>query len=308
MTKSQIDKLVALRLEGKTWNEIASQFKGQSPNALRKRFYREVRDNKSSSKDSKSPKILLLDIETSPLIVYCWGLFDQTIGLNQIIEHSSVLSWSAKWLGSSVVMYEDTSMQKDIRDDKRILKSIWKLIDEADILLFQNGISFDRKVLNARFISNGMQPPSSCRYIDTMRISKKHFRFTSNKLEHLTNELCTDHRKLSHAKFPGFKLWEQCLAGNPEAWAEMKAYNEMDVLSMEELYYKLRPWDNSINFNVFHEDFHFQCSCGSTDFRRNGYVYTNNAKYIRYNCKKCGAESRDTDNLLIKEKRKSLRK
>jgi hypothetical protein len=308
MTKQEIEQLVALRLEGKTWTEIAVDFPEHTPNALRKRFYREVRDNKRKEQAVTPPKILLLDVETAPLEVFAWGLFDQNIALNQIIKHSSILSWSAKWLGSSVVMYEDTSAQKNVRDDSRILKSIWKLIDEADILIFQNGISFDRKVLNARFIENGLQPPSSCRYIDTMRIAKKHFKFTSNKLEHLTKTLCTDHRKLAHAKFPGFKLWEQCLAGNAEAWAEMKEYNEMDVLSMEELYYKLRPWDSSINFNVFHNDFHFQCSCGSTNFRKNGYVYTNSAKYVRYICKDCGAESRDTDNLLIKEKRKSLRK
>lgn len=311
--KKTIDKLVELRLDGQTWNEISSEMYklyklDVSANNCRKCFYRTVRDNVKPSKVDVPVKVLLLDIETAPIVANVWGLFDQNVGLNQIIHDTSVLSWSAKWLGSDQVLYQDNRNSKDVRDDKELLMGIWQLIDEADILLFQNGVSFDRKVLNSRFIQNGMKPPSSCRYIDTMRIAKKHFKFTSNKLEFLTGILCTEHRKSSHGKFPGFKLWEQCLAGNLEAWEEMRTYNEMDVISMEELYHKLKPWDNSINFNTFHTAYHFQCSCGSIDFKKHGFVYTNSGKYQRYICKDCGSESRSKDNLLLKEKRQSLRK
>lgn len=308
MTKKDVEKLVSLRLDGLTWDEISKSFPELTPNALRKAFYRHTRDNKEVQQAITPAKVLLLDVETAPLEVWAWGLFDQNIGLNQIMKHSSLLSWSAKWLGSDQVMYEDNRNSKDVRNDKKLLKSIWKLIDEADILIFQNGISFDRKVLNARFIQNGMKPPSSCRYIDTMRIAKRHFKFTSNKLEHLTGILCTEHRKSSHAKFGGFNLWKECLAGNLEAWEEMRSYNILDVLSMEELYYKLRPWDKGINFNTFHNEFHFQCSCGSTDFKKHNFVYTNSGKYQRFVCKDCGAESVDKTNLLSKEKRQTLRK
>lgn len=306
LTREQVELLFKLRLDGLTWDQISEQIPTHTPNALRKTFYREAR--KEQLINFESPKVLLLDIETSPLEVYTWGLFDQNIGLNQIIKQPSILSWSAKWLGSDTVMYEDVSKQEDIRNDKDILYTIWKLIDQADILIFQNGISFDRKVLNARFIKHGFPPPSSCRYIDTLRIAKKHFKFTSNKQEHLTKELCTDHRKSSHAKFPGFLLWEQCLAKNKEAWKEMREYNEQDVISMEELYNRLKPWDQSINFNVYHNLTENICSCGSTEFKKHGVVFSNSGKYQRYICKSCGAESRDKENLLSKDKRKSLRK
>lgn len=308
MNKKDVEKLVGLRLDGLTWDEVSKSFPGMTPNALRKAFYRHTRDSKAVKQEITQAKVLLLDVETAPLEVWAWGLFDQNIGLNQIMKHSSLLSWSAKWLGSDQVMYEDNSKEKDVRNDKKLLKSIWKLIDEADILIFQNGISFDRKVLNARFIQNGMKPPSSCRYIDTMRIAKKHFKFTSNKLEHLTGILCTEHRKSTHGKFSGFNLWKECLAGNTEAWAEMKEYNILDVLSMEELYYKLRPWDKGINFNTYHSELHFKCSCGSEEFKKHGFVHTNNGKFQRYICKSCGNESVDKSNLLIKEKRQTLRK
>lgn len=306
-SKKDVEKLVKLRLDGKKWHEIAIEF-DVSPNCCRKAFYRNVRDNKQAKSVANPVKVLILDIETAPIVSYTWGTFQQNVALNQIVEDWAILSWSAKWLGSNNVMYEDTRNEKNPRNDKKILKTIWKLLDEADVVIGQNSKSFDVKKLNARFILNGMQPPSSFRQIDTMRLARKHFAFTSNKLEYMTKNLCTSNKKSSHAKFSGFELWKECLAGNIEAWNEMRDYNIKDILATEELYRKLQPWDNSLNFNVYHDAFHFQCSCGSVDFKKKGHVYTNNGKYVRYICNDCGAESRDKDNLLIKEKRQSLRK
>ncbi len=131
---------------------------------------------------------------------------------------------------------------------------------------------------------------------------------TSNKLEYLTDKLCTKYKKTKSKKFSGFDLWKACLSGNQAAWKEMEKYNKFDVLSLEELYNKLIPWDNSINFNVYHEALNNVCKCGSTEFRNKGYRYTNVGKYARYRCKQCGAETQSRENLLTKEKRKSLRK
>lgn len=254
-------------------------------------------------------KILLFDIETAPITSYHWGLFDQTIGLNQIKEDWCVLSWSAKWLEDPVdkIMYKDQRGRKDVRNDKRLLKGIWKLLDQADIVITQNGKSFDSKKLNARFIINGFPPPSSYRHIDTRSLAKKNFAFTSNKLEYMTDKLCVKYKKLKHKKFPGFALWEQCLAGNLEAWKEMEVYNKYDVLSLEELYRKMSAWDHTINFDVYTDDHENTCICGSKEHKKYGFAYTSTGKYQRYVCKKCGKESRGKQNLLSKEKRDSIR-
>ena len=126
------------------------------------------------------PKILILDIETSPLLSYCWALFDQNVALNQIKQDWFILSFAAKWLGDppSKTMYMDQRSNKNVEDDSKLLKSVWKLIDEADVLLTQNGKRFDAKKLNARFILNGLTPPSSYQHIDTLQIAKKNFAFT----------------------------------------------------------------------------------------------------------------------------------
>ena len=255
------------------------------------------------------PKILIFDIETKPMLAYVWGLWENNVALNQIHTDWSVLSWSAKWLEdpASKIMYSDQRNAKNIDDDRKILKEIWKLLDEADIVIAQNGKAFDHKKLNARFVMNGLQPPSTYKIIDTMLIAKKHFAFTSNKLEYMSEKLCTKYKKLKSKEFPGFEMWLQCLAGNKKAWKEMERYNKYDVLALEELYYKLIPWDSSINFSIYSDSEEIICSCGSTEFTKNGYSYTNLGKFNRYKCKKCGAETRSRDNIFTKEKKKSLR-
>ena len=267
-----------------------------------KRLFIEPRSGEISN-----PRVLIFDIETAPVLGYVWTLWNNNVGLNQIENDWYILSWSAKWLGEDEVMYKDQRDAKNIEDDKKLLKGIWDLLDEADVVITQNGKAFDVKKLNARFIINGFEPPSSYQHIDTRQIAKRRFGFTSNKLEYMTDKLC-DLKKSKHAKFSGFELWKQCLKGNKEAWNEMEEYNRMDVLSLEELYTKLIPWDNSVNFNVYHNSLENACTCGSTEFKRAGYHMTNSGKYQRYKCKSCGKEYRDGENLLSKNKRKSLLK
>lgn len=260
-------------------------------------------------KKHKGPKVLILDIETAPIVAWVWDIWDQNVGLNQIKSDWHLLSFSAKWLGdpANKTIYFDQRNAKNIENDKELLKKVWLLLDECDILITQNGKRFDHKKLNARFVINGMQPPSSYKQIDTFVIAKKHFGFTSNKLEYMSDKLCVKYKKQTKRKFAGFELWRECLAGNVEAWNEMEKYNKYDVLSLEELYNKLIPWDNSIDFNLYNVDGDITCKCGSDDFQKNGSFYTAAGKFQRYKCTDCGAETRGKKNLLSKEKREFLR-
>lgn len=255
----------------------------------------------------KSPKILFVDIETAPLLVYTWGIYEQNIGLNQIHTDWSILAWCAKWFNNTKMIYKDQKDAKKIRNDKRLLKEIWQLLNECDILVTQNGKRFDVKKLNAKFIKYGLTPPSSYRHIDTLQISKKYFGFTSHSLAQLAKELGIEIGKYEHKKFPGMELWKQCLKRNVNAWKEMEIYNKQDVLVLEKVYNKLKVWDNTVNFNVYHDGEENLCRCGSISFKKNGFKYTNTQKYQRYKCSKCGHETRGRQNLLTKEKLKSLK-
>lgn len=254
------------------------------------------------------PRVLLLDIETSPIISYTWGLFEQNVGLEQIKEDWYVLSWAAKWQGESKVMYKDISLFSPLSRDKYILKGIWELLNEADIIVTQNGKRFDVKKLNARFLLAGMKPPSPYRHIDTLQLAKKNFAMTSNKLAYMSDRLCPKKAKSEHKEFPGFTLWKECLAGNKRAWAEMKKYNIQDVIALEAVYEALAPWGTGIKLDTYNDGPKQTCSCGGTKFQRRGFDFTQLGKFQRLQCQGCGAWSRDSENLLSAEKRKSIRR
>lgn len=259
----------------------------------------------------KKPKILVLDIETAPIEMYAWNIYGENTGLPMMKTDWSILSYTAKWHGAKSYIYRDTSKQKNLRDDKAMLKRIWELMDEADIILTQNGKKFDEKKLNARFIINGYPPPSSYLHIDTKQMANKRFGFTSAGLEYMTDVLGVKYKKLKHKRFPGFELWRECLARNSAAWAEMKAYNVRDVLALECLYNKLKAWGNQVNMSVFNTTPVFSCRhCGSTDLHKRGFGFSSVGKYRKYQCKSCGgwtSESGAKNNLLSKEKRAALK-
>ena len=239
---------------------------------------------------NNDPKCLVLDIETFPLEVRTWQLGEQRITLDQIVKDWSVAAWAAKRLGApaSSVIYMDTRNNKDVRSDKNILLPLWKLLNEADIIITQNGQSFDSKKLNARFIEHGMPPPKSYKHLDTYRIAKSVAEFTSHKLEYLTEKLNVKYKKLAHKKFPGRSLCDQCLVGNRIAWEEMKRYNIHDVLSTEELYMNLRAWTPE-SMPAAHIKLGACRVCGKMALHRNGFRRTKKTKYLRLRCYSCGA-------------------
>jgi uncharacterized protein YprB with RNaseH-like and TPR domain len=261
-----------------------------------------------SSKRS-SPKVLFLDIETKPLLAYVWSIWQQNVGLNQIQSDWSILSFAAKWLGDppSKVIYRDLSRAKDVENDRPLLDALWKLLDEADVVVTQNGIQFDKKKIFARLAIHNMPPPSGFKMIDTKVIAKRVFGFTSNRLEYLSSQLNTKFKKQRHEEFAGFELWKECLAKNKAAWKAMREYNIYDVLALEELYHKLIPWDGGVNYNLFTDDETTACHlCGGETVKR-GFMYTTVGKYQRYRCTQCGAWTRGRENLFSPEKKKSLR-
>lgn len=256
-----------------------------------------------------TPKICVLDIETSPLESYTWALWDQNVSLKQIKTEWSVISAAWKWLDEKKVHYHDTSGRgpSKIRHDLQVLQRIWETLDAADIVIAQNGNSFDVKKINARLLMHGFAPYSPIRIVDTLTVSKRHFAFTSNKLEWLADHL-TDTKKDDHKEFPGFELWVQCMADNPKAWRWMKRYNINDVIATEKLYKKLRPWiANHPNLPAYTQSEIISCpKCDSGNLIKSKNRITQQGSYIQYQCKDCGGYARGKTMQLATKKRKNL--
>lgn len=255
------------------------------------------------------PRIGVLDIETAPIEAYVWGLFDQNVGLDMIKTDWSILSFCWKWLGEKSHIYKDTGGRgvKKVRDDRCLMQPLHDLLDEADIVIAQNGRRFDIKKVNARLIQHGYKPYSPIKIVDTLEAAKNHFGFTSNKLAYLSDKLSKT-KKDEHKEFPGFDLWRECLADNPRAWAVMRKYNPMDVISTAEVYETMRPWiTNHPNHAAWIQDKDARCTkCGSKSLQRRGYSATSQGMYPRFQCNDCGGWLRGKQNTIELQVRRNM--
>lgn len=255
------------------------------------------------------PKILLFDVETAPILSHVWSLWDQRVGLNQVMCDWYMLSWSAKWLGEEEVyhdrLYNHLSFEENPEDDYNIIVSLWEMLDQADIIIGHNLKKFDDKKFKARCLYHGLTEPSSYRRVDTLDIAKRAFKLTSNKLDYLATYLKVPN-KVSHE---GHGLWVKCMAGEQTAWDVMTEYNNYDVVLLEDVYLQIRHWSNNHpNVAVFYDDDYERCTlCGSVELENTGHlVFTNLASYEEVRCKCCSKLSRRSSNLLSKDKRSNL--
>lgn len=242
-------------------------------------------------------KILLLDIETAPNLAHVWGLWQQNVGLPQLLESGYTLCWAAKWLGDKGVYFGS------IRDgQERMVKGIHAMMQEADALVHYNGNRFDIPTLNKDFLLQGLPPPSPTKQIDLLETVKRRFRFPSNKLAHVSERLGIG-GKLDHS---GHEMWIKCMAGDDAAWRMMKTYNVQDVRLLEKLYDKLKPWvRNHPNHGLYNPDNSEVCpKCGSDTYQRRGTEKTATCVYQRFQCCKCGGWFRTTRNIGPKPSQK----
>ncbi len=242
------------------------------------------------------PTILTVDLETSPMVAYSWGPKWDT-NLIEVKEQSQIMSYSAKWLKGKQTtkgQHDYKGYKKGIVNDKEIIRDLWNLLEESDIIIVQNGKSFDVKVMNARFLFNEMTPPSPYKIIDTKTEAKKYLRLPSNSLDDICDYFGIG-RKLEHEGFP---LWKKCMAGDKKAWKRMLNYNAYDVRLTEKLYIKLLPYiQNHPPHGLYMDNGEVCPNCGSAHLQSRGYARNKTTKYRRLQCIDCGSWSRTTTNV-----------
>jgi len=230
-----------------------------------------------------------------------WRLWKTNIGINMIDKDWYILSFSAKWLGSDKIIYHDLRNYRpeeyESKSDRHLLTKLHSLVGMADIVIAHNGKRFDNRRINARFLTAGLPPPHNYKVVDTLVESRKLFDFPSHSLEYLTKRLLPEEFwKKKSAKFHGYELWDECLRGNLEAWQEMEDYNRQDVIALEALYLKIRPWivgHPNVGNLTDKEPSKPTCpKCGSSKLIRRGTAKTQTQRYQRYRCKSCGGWSR----------------
>lgn len=223
-------------------------------------------------------RVLTLDIETSPNLAHTWGLWQQNVGLPQLLESGEVICFAAKFEHEDKVRFHK---------GPALVPAAHRLLNQADVVVHFNGTSFDIPWLRSEMVRAHLTPPSPFAQIDLCRVVKQQFRFPSNKLEYVASELLGERK----APTGGHGLWIRCMAGDPKAWATMRSYNEQDVLLTERLYQRLKPWIVRLPNPRLYDGAvaeHTCPQCGSDDIRKRGTAYTALSSYQRYVCNQCG--------------------
>jgi DNA polymerase elongation subunit (family B) len=229
-------------------------------------------------------KVLTLDIETSPHLVYRWAPLwkPEASNLDMLVKPSRMLCVAAKWLDGKMMFRDerDPSMVEWVRD----------LLDEADVVVHYNGIRFDVPRINNEIATRRLIKPSPFKHVDLSQIVQRTFDFPSGKLAYVAPTLTGSEKE----KTGGFGLWTGVMADDAKAWKKMRSYNEQDVRTTEALFIELRNhgWlagklphpaltDNDVAFDA--------CpTCGGEHTQRRGYYLTGQSRFPKFQCQQCG--------------------
>ncbi len=227
-------------------------------------------------------KILLYDIEVSRDIVEGYGN-KWEFKVVKTVRHQELMCFAYKWLGEKKVHYVS---RHDFATYNEFVQALWEILDEADIAIAHNGARFDNKMANRFFIKAELGPVSPYKTIDTLQVARGAFKFQSNSLNDLSEFLELGKKaKITYADL------EEPFLNNPTPKIErlMKEYNIQDVVLLEKIYLKLRPYiKNHPNLGDILM-IHGACpKCSSTNLQKRGFNVSAAGKKQRYQCMNCG--------------------
>lgn len=223
-----------------------------------------------------------------------FGLFNQNIHINNILEAGQTLCWAAKWLGEDEIHYDSIHRSRQ----RTMLKRIHRLISEADAVVHFNGAKFDMPTLNKEFVMANMDPPAPYKQIDLLSTVRSRFRFASSKLDFVSRQLGLG----SKVQHKGMELWLGCMNKDPDSWEKMEEYNIQDVVLLEKLYYRLLPWIKNHYNHSLHTSSEVCPHCGGKHYQRRGFTFTSAGKYQRYKCMDCKTWFRSSKSVAGKSK------
>ena len=235
-----------------------------------------------------APKILLYDIENSPALGYFWPpMYDTNI--ITVTEEWYCLSFAYTWynpdgLNEDDIMFERKAARKG--DDKQLMRKLWRLYDEADVVMAHNGDRFDQKKALARMAFHGFEPPSPYIEVDTLKMARQKFAFTSNKLDNLARHFGIGQKK----PHQGMHTWYGCMRNDEAAWVNMEEYNKHDIVLMDGVYRRLAPFVRTRLNRQAWEGTYSCVACGSRNLESRGYKSRGGTErtHHTWRCLDCG--------------------
>lgn len=233
------------------------------------------------------PRILLYDIETSFNVVAKFSLRDEYVPHENIIQERFIICAAWKWLGESKIytvsiLDDPKRFQSNTSDDHYVVEALRDVIASADVVVAHNGNDFDYKWLAGRLLFHGLPPLPPVQQIDTYREAKKVFNLNAFRLDYLGKYLGLG-RKIKTST----DLWLKVLRGNKTAIKTMLRYNKGDIILLEKIFLKMRPFMQGYINRQLHGN--NGCPrCGSNKVQSRGTHRSLTQLYQRFQCISCG--------------------
>ena len=233
-------------------------------------------------------RVLCLDIETSPALLYSFTLKPDYINPTQIVEPSRVLCFAAKWHGEAgTELWSEWDQGREA-----MIEAAWQYLNEADVVIGYNHRSFDIPHLQREMVLLGYGPPSPWVDVDLLAEVRRNFKFMSARLGYVVDQLGLD----AKMDAGGFDTWRSVLAGERSAQKRMGTYCRGDVEITSSLALYLQNWIRLPHSGLFSGDLTACHNCGSKRLVPDGISRTRVSAWLRLACEDCGAHNRMLDN------------
>ncbi len=236
------------------------------------------------------PVDLFFDIETSPMLVFAWGLGKQEIDYKRIYKERQVLMIGYAFDDNpvEVLTLDYDKYDLHVRDndaDKGLVEQFSNLVGQADRVIGHNAKRFDVSVLRSRLIKHSL-PDFIPFLVDDTYQQTKGIGFASHKLDYLTGFLGLE-QKREHP----YEMWLDVVNHKEGALEEMMTYCKGDVEINRDMYHRLSPYiKSSLNMAIWSGK-EVCPHCGSKKLLIRKYRYTGAGRFPIYQCGECGKYS-----------------
>lgn len=183
-----------------------------------------------------------------------------------------------------------------IKAERRLLKDVSERLLAADVWLTHYGTFYDIPFINTRLLYHHLPilPPNHA-HIDTWKVSRNRLKLRNNRLKTISEFLGTEEEK--NAIRP--EQWIRALGGHRQSMAYIVEHCRRDVVVLEEAYQRLRPLVLDHPNRGLVDDRGGCTICGEGPLHKRGFHITRTRKYQRYQCRSCGAWSKDVKPMKV---------
>ena len=185
-------------------------------------------------------KRLFYDIETSKTVFSGWRTGKQFVGAHQIMEHTKIICISWKWESEDKVHNLNWGLKQQC--DKKLLEKFIPILESADQSVGHNSDGFDLKWIRSRAMFHDIPMSPYFNTIDTYKIVKSICKLPSYSLANCCNYFSLEAKRDSG----GDATWNGVqFEKSQEALDTMLYYCDGDILSLQALYEKIRPYSKA---------------------------------------------------------------